>query len=160
MGIAGRRRLAREIVLETLYRMSVVGDDPMEILEDVLERTSPEQSATVFARRLLRATLDHLEEIDAAIAATVENWDVSRIAWIDRNILRYAICELRYLPDIPPFVTIDEAIEIAKDYSTAESGRFVNGILDHIMKSEELGESAEGLPEAGELPQAEREEVS
>jgi N utilization substance protein B len=159
VGIAGRRRLAREIVLETLYRMSMVGDDPMEILEDVLERTSPEESVAVFARRLLGTTLEHLEEIDEAIAATVENWDVSRIASIDRNILRYAICELRYLPDIPPFVTIDEAIEIAKDYSTAESGRFVNGILDHIMKSEQLGESAEGLPEVGGLSEAEREDV-
>ena len=65
----------------------------------------------------------------------------------------YAVCELRYLSDIPPFVTIDEAIEVAKEYSTAESGRFVNGILDRIMRSEQLGEGQE------ELPQKEGEEI-
>jgi len=146
VGTAGRRRQAREIVLETLYRMSTVGDDPVEILADVLERTEPEQPVVDFARELLGTTLEHLEEIDETIAKTVENWDVSRIASIDRSILRYAVCELRYLSDIPPFVTIDEAIEVAKEYSTAESGRFVNGILDRIMKNEQLGDGQEEFP--------------
>jgi len=87
-----------------------------------------------FAEDLLRGVIGNLPEIDAKIRGLADNWDFERLAVVDRNILRLAIYEMFYRPEIPPVVSINEAIEIAKKFSTAESGAFVNGLLDKVKK--------------------------
>ncbi len=128
----GKRRKARELVLQILYACEISGEPREVILRDVLDRHRPPPDVAEFTTTLATETIDHLKEIDALIAQNVERWELSRIAVVDRNILRMAICELRFFSDIPQKVSINEAIELAKTYSTSESGRFVNGILDSI----------------------------
>lgn len=91
-----------------------------------------ELALRLFAEPLIRGTIEHLAEVDALIKKHAKNWELHRIATVDRNILRLAIYEMLYREDIPPVVSINEAIEIAKKYSTEDSGRFVNGILDKV----------------------------
>ena len=131
----GRRRRAREFALEVLYRIETAEDELEFVLSDHFTSKSVDEETRAFAESLVRQTITHLEDIDNLISDTAENWDLSRIAIIDKNILRFAIAELLYFPEIPMKVTIDEAIEVAKKYSTPDSGRFVNGILDKIAKS-------------------------
>jgi len=87
-----------------------------------------------FARELVAGTLDSVEEIDVQLAGVVENWRVERIAAMDRAILRLATYEINARPDVPPKVSINEAIDLAKKYSTAQSGSFVNGVLDRLLQ--------------------------
>ena len=104
-----------------------------------------------FANDLINRVLIHIKELDEKILERVANWEMSRIALIDRLLLRMGICELLYFPDIPPKVSINESIEIAKDYSTSGSGKFINGILDAILsdekKSGKLKKTGRGLVE-------------
>lgn len=94
---------------------------------------SPEETVVrVFAEPLIRGTLEHRDEIDGLIQRVAKNWELHRIAVVDRNILRLAIYEMLHRQDIPPVVSINEAIDIAKRFSTQDSGKFVNGILDKI----------------------------
>ncbi len=129
----GKRRQARELALEALYRFEIASDGADSILEDIFSRGC-EEDVRSYTERLVRETISHLKEIDEIISGVVEHWAFSRIAVLDKNILRFAICELLYFEDVPPRVTIDEAIEIAKKYSTPDSGRFVNGVLDKVAK--------------------------
>jgi N utilization substance protein B len=85
-----------------------------------------------FAEPLIRGTVERLAELDEKIVAVAKNWDLNRMAAVDRNILRLAIYEMFYRNDIPPIVSINEAVDIAKKFSTDDSGKFVNGILDKI----------------------------
>ena len=94
--------------------------------------TTEESAIRTFAEPLIRGTLEKLTEIDGRIQQYAKNWDLSRMAVVDRNILRLAVYEMLYREDIPPVVSINEAVDIAKRFSTDESGRFVNGILDKI----------------------------
>lgn len=87
-----------------------------------------------FATRLVRGALGHIDEIDRVIQRAAEHWDMKRMAAVDRNILRVAVYEILYSKDIPPAVTINEALEIAKKFSSVESASFINGLLDKIAK--------------------------
>jgi N utilization substance protein B len=128
----GRRRKARELVLQALYAFEISGEGMESVLGDVFERQKPPADIVEFTTALATKTVEHLAEIDEIIVQKVQRWELSRIALVDKNLLRLAICELLYFPDIPQKVSINEAIELAKIYSTAESGRFVNGILDSV----------------------------
>jgi len=97
--------------------------------------TAGEAESRLFAEPLIRGTLEHRDAIDAIITKHAINWDLHRIAAVDRNILRLAIYEMLHRDDIPPVVSINEAVDIAKKFSTQDSGKFVNGILDKV-KSE------------------------
>jgi len=130
------RREAREVVLKTLYRVEATGNTAEEAYNDVCMNWSRSPFDEVYAQRLLKGITTNVEGIDAILKDIVKNWDIERIAIIDRNILRIAICEVVYFDDIPPKVSMDEAIEIAKLYSTSDSGKFVNGILDKVVKQE------------------------
>ena len=94
--------------------------------------TAEEAETRLFAEPLIRGTLQHREAIDEHIKRHVKNWDFNRIAAVDRNIMRLAIFEMLHREDIPPVVSINEAVDIAKKFSTHESGKFVNGILDQV----------------------------
>jgi N utilization substance protein B len=94
--------------------------------------TTEEAAVRSFAEPLIRGTLEHLAEVDAQIKKYAHNWDIHRMAVVDRNVLRLAIYEMLHREDIPPVVSINEAVDIAKRFSTEESGKFVNGILDKV----------------------------
>lgn len=131
----GQRRKAREAALECLYSYEIRGDVSLEeIFPFSQERHNLDEEGSEFAFSLLKKTADNLAHLDGIIAKHIDNWDFQRLATIDKNILRLGLAELSYFPDIPRKVTIDEAIELAKIYGSADSGRFVNGILDALSK--------------------------
>ena len=153
----GKRREARERAVQFLFQHDL---NPPEALEAALEHfwesqraaaiaeekgvatwgqpvelpppSSEEAAVRLFADPLIRGTLEHRAELDATISKHAKNWELHRIAAVDRNILRLAIFEMLHRDDIPPVVSINEAVDIAKKFSTQDSGKFVNGILDKV----------------------------
>lgn len=126
------RRLARERVMQALYAYQLSEDDPKHIIENVLI-DGLEEPILSFAKDLFLKAILQEKESSEIIQVHTLNWEISRIALIDRLLLRLAVTEFLYFPDIPPKVTINECIEVAKVYSTAQSGKFINGILDAIL---------------------------
>ncbi len=108
------------------------GDKPVEEGEPEPAPTTDEAAIRSFADGLVEGTLSRMADIDAELSRVMINWSLHRLAAVDRNILRMAVYEMRFRDDIPPVVTINEAIDIARKFSTADSGKFVNGILDRI----------------------------
>ena len=127
-----KRTLARELALQILYQHDLRGDEIREQLDQILATSDQTEDVTGFARELVLGTLGSISDIDARIARVAEHWDVYRMAAIDRNILRMAVFEMTSRDDIPSKVSINEAIELGKKYSTQQSGAFINGILDRI----------------------------
>jgi N utilization substance protein B len=153
----GMRRQARERAVQFLFQHDL---NPPEELEPALEQfwvsqragaiaeekgeatwgqplelpppSAEESAARIFAEPLIRGTLEHRDEIDALIGKSAQNWSLKRMAVVDRNVLRLAVYEMLHREDIPPIVSINEAVDIAKKFSTEDSGKFVNGILDKI----------------------------
>jgi N utilization substance protein B len=157
----GTRRRARERAVQFLYQYDLnPAENLLEAMEQFFESqriaalrdepapptppapappgtvppppTTDEASIRLFAEPLIRGVLQHREAIDAEIQKYAVNWDIRRMAAVDRNILRLAVYEMRHRDDIPPVVSINEAVDIAKRFSTQDSGKFVNGILDRI----------------------------
>jgi N utilization substance protein B len=136
----GRRRQAREIALQALYLVDVSGTSVPEAFAIVNRRAGKEEENTLdFARTLLDGAVAKREEIDGHIAATADNWPIKRMAAVDRNVLRLAAFELAFERDTPVGVVIDEAIEIVRKYSSEESTKFINGILDKLKSLREDG---------------------
>lgn len=131
--MAVRRRIVREKVLQALYAHEISGDPAEHVIACILPDLKPNRPAYEFARSLVLETIEQGAHIDQFIRKKVANWDFQRIAIIDRLVLRMAICELLHFKEIPPKVSIDEAIELAKLFSTDKSGQFVNGVLDAVM---------------------------
>lgn len=128
------RRHAREQVMKALYARELAGGKPEHFVYTLIEPSlESDPSSLEFARKLFQRTTERQDEADRIISSHAENWDLDRIAAIDRSLLRMATCELLEFEEIPPKVSIDEAIEIAKKYSTPKSGKFINGILDSIL---------------------------
>jgi len=120
--------------MKALYARELAGGKPEHFIYTLVEpELEGDASNLEFANKLFRRTIDSQREADRIISAHAENWDLDRIAAIDRSLLRMATCELLTFEEIPPKVSIDEAIEIAKKYSTPKSGKFINGILDSIL---------------------------
>ena len=131
-----RRRQIREKVLQGLYAFEL-SHEPVElILETIVGGLKKEPEIFDLAKTLFLKVIETKDEIDVLIKSRVANWEFGRLAVIDKIILRISICELLYFDDIPPKVSINEAIDIAKKYGDKDSGKFVNGILDKISKSE------------------------
>jgi len=140
-----KRRKAREYVLKFLYAWEINDNCKKtyfyDIINDELDKFwdscgEEDRDIKSFANELIEGTLENLENIDFLIKKYAKKWDVERILTIDKNILRFAIYEILYRNDIPFQVSINEALEIAKKYSTKESAAFINGILDKIAKEE------------------------
>jgi transcription antitermination protein NusB len=129
----GKRRKARETALKLLYSLELNPKDPADIIKDYCVFT---ESGDVdeFALKLFSGIIESKDKIDGYIKNCVKNWKMDRIAVIDKNIMRIAIYEMLTLDEIPHIVSINEAVDIAKKYSTKDSGKFVNGILDKINK--------------------------
>ena len=130
----GLRRLAREYALQILYAVDVCKLEVEEVQESFWDGHKTGRKVLEFATTLVEGTIKNLPQIDSLIAKYAKNWDIHRMASIDRNILRQATFEILFLLDIPINVIINEAVELAKKYSTEESGRFVNGILDKVRE--------------------------
>ena len=130
----GKRRRAREFALQILFQQDINRNDWEEGLKLFWDLTPADPDVINFTNILVRGTIEHLEEIDTLIKKYAQNWDINRMAVVDRNLLRFSIYELLYFEEIPPKVTINEAIELAKTFGTQDSGRFINGILDRICK--------------------------
>lgn len=134
----GKRREARELALMCLHQWDMRGpDDGEELADELIQTRTGDREVREFTRRLLRGYWDHRIAIDEEIAGAATNWSLERLAVVDRNVLRLAVAELRHVSEVPPAVTLDEAIEIAKKFSTEQSGSFVNGILDRVLGEEE-----------------------
>lgn len=130
-----KRTKAREDALKILYAIDITGDEPKKCI-DTFWNDAEEKDTEVktFANSLVLGAVNKMKTIDKVISDSATNWQLGRMAVIDRNILRLASYELLFAEDIPPKVTINEAIDIAKRYGDSESGKFVNGVLDKINK--------------------------
>jgi len=132
-----KRTKSRECALKILYAIDITNDDPNKCIDAFWrEHEDTEPDVREFADAITAGVLKNKETIDKLITKHATNWQLKRMAVIDRNILRFASYELLYREDIPPKVSINEAIDIAKKYGDNESGKFVNGILDKINKTE------------------------
>ncbi|MCU0644875.1 MAG: transcription antitermination factor NusB [bacterium] len=127
------RRRGRELALYALYAFEMTKNPLEQITKEVIETEEKNEGIISFAEELAKITISHSKDLDQLIERWAHNWEFSRIAIIDKLILRMAISEFLYFEDIPPKVSIDEAIEISKKYSTEQSGKFINGILDSVL---------------------------
>jgi N utilization substance protein B len=130
----GKRRRAREIVLQALYEAEFSDRSPQEIVEEQIRRRAPSDETAEHSRALFLKTMEKRDDLDRVIASFLENWDPARVSLVDRNILRFALAEVLYFPEVPANVVIDEAIEVAHRYSSDDAGRFVNGLVDKFVK--------------------------
>lgn len=129
-----RRRIIREKVLQALYAHEISQEPINDIIGNIFGELKSHKEDFEFAKRLTIEVIHHKEEIEERIKRVVAHWEFDRIALVDRMLLRMGICEMLYFPDIPPKVTINESIEVAKTFSTENSGGFINGVLDAIFE--------------------------
>jgi transcription antitermination factor NusB len=148
-----KRTRARELALQFLYQLDLRGAALLAEAREFVQGEERDAETVRFALKLVQGVNDHRAEIDQAIQAVAQNWNISRMAVVDRNVLRLSAYELLHCPDVPPKVAINEAIELGKRYSTQNSGAFINGILDKIMNRARP-------PEAGKAAQVEPAPVS
>ncbi|MCR9243816.1 MAG: transcription antitermination factor NusB [bacterium] len=132
-----RRTRAREIAMQILFQVDLRGAEYLQefgrpVADLCLDEAQGDADVAKFATRLVEGTVERREEIDSRLQSVTRNWDLRRMANIDRNVLRMAIFELAHCNEVPPKVAINEAIDLAKKFSTANSGGFVNGILDRV----------------------------
>ncbi|MBS3905619.1 MAG: transcription antitermination factor NusB [Syntrophaceae bacterium] len=129
----GKRRRSREFALQVLYQLEITKQGALQAIVQLKENFSPEEGEDEFAKRMILGVMERRQEIDRLIEERSENWRLDRMTIIDRNILRIAIFELLYCSEVPPKVTLNEAIDLGKRYGSEESGSFINGILDRIQ---------------------------
>lgn len=127
------RRMARELALQALFSVEVGHRDAAEVLDEYLS-TFSESAQRLFVKDLVLGTLEHAQESDARITPLLEGWTIERLPTIDRLLLRMAAFELQHRPQTPRPVIINEAVELAKRFSTEDSGRFVNGVLSALLR--------------------------
>jgi len=126
--------LIREKVLQAIYAYEISKEPIADVINNVFGELKNSKDDFEFAKKLVTEVIHHEEEVEKLIRDKVAHWEFERIALIDRLLLRMGICELMYFPDIPPKVTINESIEVAKTFSTENSGKFINGVLDAILE--------------------------
>ncbi|MEJ2054075.1 MAG: transcription antitermination factor NusB [Calditrichaceae bacterium] len=136
-----KRRAERETALKILYALEI---NPSEAYEQIdLYKQNFAEEVTNFSVDIIRIAMQKKEELDNLIKSRLQNWDFDRVAVIDKILLRIALTELLFFPDVPAEVTLNEVIEISKTYSTERSGKFINGILDAILKTDLLNKEEE-----------------
>ena len=130
----GKRRASRELALKFLYQNEFNPDDLETQMEQFCERANVQREIIHFMGDLIDKVFDHTKEIDIQLGKFSDHWALERMSMIDRNILRLGICELLFETATPPKVVINEAVEIAKKFGSADSPDFINGILDKVFK--------------------------
>jgi N utilization substance protein B len=133
----GNRRRSRELAMQALFQIEMNQDDSTEAVELFCKHFGVSKNVRPFFLRLVEGVRECQDEIDALIERFSENWKISRMSRVDRNVIRVAVYELLYCDDIPPKVSINEAIDIGKRFGTEDSGAFINGILDSVRISRE-----------------------
>jgi len=128
----GTRRKARELAMQALFYMDMRNNASVEMLAHFCENFQTSEKSQPFFLKLVNGVLETKGELDALIDRFSKNWDISRMSCVDRNVMRIAVFELRYCDDIPPKVSINEAVDVGKKFGTEESGAFINGIMDSI----------------------------
>jgi len=128
----GTRRQARELAMQALFYMDMQSNVSLQMLEYFCDNFHPPKKVTPFFLTLVNGVLETRPEIDALIDRFSKNWKINRMSCVDRNVMRIAVYELLHCEDIPPKVTINEAVDIGKKFGTEESGAFINGIMDSI----------------------------
>jgi transcription antitermination factor NusB len=155
-----KRTRARELALQFLYQLDLRGESLYAEAREFIVAEERDAETTRFALRLVQGTHENRAAIDAMVQSVAQNWNISRMAVVDRNVLRLATYELVHCPDVPPKVAINEAIELGKRYSTQNSGAFINGILDKIMnRSTPLAAAPTGNATASPGPSSLDEEL-
>tara|TARA_A100001011_G_C14198605_1_gene794642 strand:- start:161 stop:601 length:441 start_codon:yes stop_codon:yes gene_type:complete len=129
------RRAARQCVLEALFAYQFSKNDALQILDQLLIKTPELKDNNDFIKSLFDCVFKNMKWTEDIIKSHLENWEIDRVAHIDKILLKMGICEIYYIEDVPPKVTISEMVEIAKIYSTDESPVFINGILDAVFKN-------------------------
>ena len=151
LGIMTRRSRGREVALQVLYQIEQNPGVPVtEIHQFINRRTLGEPKLAEFTAGLIYGVRQHQPRIDAMIQEVAENWRLDRMAAIDRNILRLGAYEVLFCPEVPAKVAINEALELAKRYSTSQSSRFVNGILDRVLQLHAVPQADAKIETAGE----------
>ena len=130
----GKRRKARESTLQILFQLEFDNTEPEKVLDSFWKNKRATKEIKEHSRWLVDQITSHRENIDQLIQSVSKNWRISRMAIVDRNILRMAVCELLYEKNLAPAIVINEAIEIAKKFSSEEGATFINGILDAVRK--------------------------
>jgi len=138
--MASHRHIARTIVVQTIFAWEFRGGEPMEILAYLMEEFGNKISEPEFPHKLLQGILDNIEQIQSEIVSAAPEWPIGKIAPIDRAILEIGIYELMYEVDIPPLVSINECIDLAKEMGNDNSHKFVNGVLSNIMHKHSLND--------------------
>src|SRR5262249_46034335 len=134
-----RPRFLRELALKVLFQIDVGRLPPDEVLPLAFEEVPVPEEQQRFVEQMVRGVLEEQAELDRIIGDLAEGWRVERLANVDKNVLRMALHELRHRPEVPASRVIDHAVEMAKKYSTAESGRFVNGVLGGYLRRQRSG---------------------
>lgn len=129
------RRFVREEAFKVLFQTDVGRNPWQEVLPRTIKELELSENLRDFLEQLVKGTIGHLKEIDADIEGLAQGWKLDRMANTDRNILRIAIYEIKYMSDIPEGVSVNEAVELAKKYGDTDSGKFVNGILGNLVRS-------------------------
>jgi N utilization substance protein B len=131
------RRQARILAMQALCQLEVLGEDFLPQLDAFLADESRDRAVRDYARHLVLEAWPKRDALDESIRRVAEHWELKRMATVDRNALRVAVCELLHRPDVPPPAVINEAVEIGKTFGTADSGAFINGILDAVLRKHE-----------------------
>jgi transcription antitermination factor NusB len=134
MSSVKKRTRARELALQFLYQVDLLGPSVLPDLRAFLREMETDAESVQYAQRIVEGVHAQRAEVDRVIAEVAQNWKIHRMAVIDRNILRIGAWELLFVPDVPPKVSINEGIELGKRFSTANTGAFVNGILDKVRQ--------------------------
>ena len=131
----GKRRRSRELAVQVLFQLGFIQGDPNDTFDLICKNFNAKKSVRPFSHQLVLGVCEKKNELDRLISQTSKNWRLKRISRIDKCILRIAIFEILFMDDIPPKVSIDEAVEIGKKFGTEDSGSFINGILDNIYNT-------------------------
>jgi transcription antitermination factor NusB len=138
-----KRTRARELALQFLYQLDLRGPELLDEAKSFFRSEENDKTVRAFATQLVEGVVEHREQLDQVIRGVAQNWEIARMAVIDRNVLRMAAFELFHCPDVPPKVAINEAIELGKRFSTQNSGAFINGILDKVKDRARPGAPAQ-----------------
>ncbi|HDZ89632.1 MAG: transcription antitermination factor NusB [Deltaproteobacteria bacterium] len=136
----GERRRARELAVQVLFHLEFSPDDPSEVFDLICENFQAGKSIRGFSKRLVLGVCHRKKTLDELISEASENWRIERMSRLDRSILRLATYEIVFLDDIPPKVSLDEAVEIGKRFGSEDSGRYINGVLDRIYNTKVRGD--------------------
>ena len=147
------RREGRELAVKALYALELSGNSVIKVLQDILPLYQSTDEVIQFTRNLIEKTYEIRDQLDELIKPRSTNWEFSRIALLDKIVMRLAICEFLHFWDVPPKVSMDEAIELSKLYSTQKSRMFINGVLDGVLsdlqKSGQIIKTGRGLRDKG-----------